>query len=100
MEENTMAILDASGVKDTQDANDDSWFTSFPAKIWYLKSFSFYPVSEFLSSGVSLFLLIIEVMAFLEAVRLSSLVPENGTAPTRYAEYGFKSISLSIFVFW
>lgn len=62
MEENTMAILDASGVKDTQDANDD-------------------------------------MMAFLEAVRLSSLVPENGTAPTRYAEYGFKSISLSIFVF-
>lgn len=45
IEENTMAIIDAAGAKDTQDTNDDR-------------------------------------MAFLEAVRASSIVPESGTAPT------------------
>lgn len=45
IEENTMAIIDAAGAKDTQDTNDDR-------------------------------------MAFLEAVRASSIVPETGTAPT------------------
>lgn len=46
IEENTMAIIDAAGAKDTQDTNDDR-------------------------------------MAFLEAVRASSIVPESGTAPTK-----------------
>ncbi|KAK9267110.1 hypothetical protein L1049_009529 [Liquidambar formosana] len=45
IEENTLAILDATGVKDTQDDNDDR-------------------------------------LAFLEAVRAASIVPEHGTPPT------------------
>lgn len=116
IEENTLAILDATDSKYTRDANDDSAFfflNSFPcilhlclffekpseAKlfaaccilflfIWFCRVFL--KLSWFL--WLCFFFLFWNVycycdwsagIAYLEAVRAASILPENGTSPTK-----------------
>lgn len=86
IEENTLAILDSSGFntnnnKDTQHLNDDRkdiLDDFFDFMNW---------VSVVLIWGFvfSVFGVILLGLAFLEAVRSASIVPENGTAPTKYS---------------
>ncbi|XP_019052365.1 PREDICTED: uncharacterized protein LOC104591497 isoform X2 [Nelumbo nucifera] len=72
IEENTLAILDSSGFKDARDVNDDSTPLTLilPLLVPMLSSYSC--LSFYWKTG----------LAFLDAVRASSIVPEIGTAPT------------------
>ncbi|KAI3940657.1 hypothetical protein MKW92_050896 [Papaver armeniacum] len=58
IEENTLAIIDSFGVKDARDIEDDSIIS------------------------INLVFSTIILLSFLEAVRVTSIVPENGTVPS------------------
>lgn len=91
MEENTLAILDTSGfnrketqiTQETQDLNDDRMH------IYSVSMIRFLYISVF---RFMIFCCNFLGLAFLEAVRSASIVPVNGTAPTKYFTLPFFSL--------